>query len=132
MRLLLTLLVLASTPAAAQQIGKTKSGEPTFDGQPLSAIIQDLTAAAPLTRSSASYAIAALGPSAKAAVPALAKNLEDENASVRYSAAYALGELGPDAKDAVEPLRKALDDRSEDVAHMARKALKKITGEAVE
>lgn len=129
---LLALLVLATAPLAAQQVGKTKSGEPTFEGQPLSSLIQDLTAPAPLTRTAAAYNIAALGPSAKAAVPALAKNLEDENPTVRYTSALALGEIGPEAKAAVEPLRKLLDDRSDDVAHIARKSLKKITGEAVE
>jgi HEAT repeat protein len=127
-----TLVALAlAVPVAAQQVGKTKTGEPTFDGQPLSAIIADLGAQAPLTRVSAAYACAALGPSAKAAVPALLKNLEDENNAVRYSSALALGDIGPDASPAVETLRKLLDDRSDDVAHIARKSLKKITGEAV-
>ena len=127
----LAALLIATAPAAAQQVGKTKSGEPTFDGQPLSAIITDLTSAAPLTRVSAAYACAALGAAAKPAVPTLVRNLEDENSAVRYSSALALGDIGPEAKDAVEPLRKLLDDRSDDVAHIARKSLKKITGEAV-
>ena len=130
--ILLAALTLVAGPAAAQQVGHTASGEPTFDGQPLSSIIKDLTAAAPLTRTSAAYTISSLGAEAKAAVPALVGNLADENGSVRYSSAYALGEIGPDAKDAVEPLRKLLDDRNEDIAHMARKSLKKITGQAVE
>lgn len=128
---LVALLALAASPAAAQEV-KTVKGQATWDGRTLNEWIKDLSALAPYTRHSAAYAIAEFGPKAKPAVPALVKNLEDEQATVRYSSALALGAIGPAAKDAVEPLKKLLDDRNEDVAAIARKSLKQITGEAVE
>jgi HEAT repeat protein len=47
---------------------------------------------------------------AAAAVPVLAKALEDEDGRVRGSAAWGLGEIGPDAKEALAPLRQLLRD----------------------
>ena len=129
---LLGLLLLLAAPAAAQKKAKPAKGEPTYDGRPLSAWIEDLSALAPYTRHSAAYAIAEMGEKGAPAVPALIQNLSSEEATVRYSSTLALGDIGPAAKDAVEPLRKLLDDRNEDVAAMARKSLRKITGEAAE
>jgi hypothetical protein len=125
------LLVLAS-PAAAQKAKVAKGAEPSYDGRPLSAWTEELSAPSPYTRHSAAYAIASMGPKGAPAVPALIKGLEDSESSVRYACAIALREIGPDAKEAVEPLKKLLDDRSEDVVSMARKAIKSITGEVVE
>jgi predicted component of type VI protein secretion system len=125
------LLVLAS-PVVAQKAKVAKGVEPSYDGRPLSAWVEDLAGASPYTRHSAAYAIASMGPKAAPAVPALIKALGDSEPTVRYASAIALREIGPDAKAAVEPLRALLDDRSEDVVSMARKAIKAISGEVVE
>lgn len=130
LRLAGALLALAALPAAAQR--QQAAAEPAFDNRPLSAWIADLGAEAPYTRTAAAYAIASMGAAGKPAVPALVKNLSNENNAIRYSAALALGEIGPEAREAVDSLKVLLDDRSDDVAHIARKALRKITGEAVE
>lgn len=125
------LLALAIGPLAGQ--APPKGSEPSFDNRPLHEWIADLSGVAPYTRHAAAYAIASMGASAKAAVPALIKNLTDESSAVRYSSALALGEIGPDAADAVPALKAVVEeDRSDDVAHMARKALKRITGEVTE
>jgi HEAT repeat protein len=122
----LVLLALLATRAQAQ-----KSKEPSFDGRSLSSWVADLDAAAPYTRNKAAYAIGGMGASAKAAVPALIKVLNDQDAppTVRYPVCVALREIGPEAKEAVPALTAALDDRNEDVAAMARQALRHITGE---
>ncbi len=124
------LVLVASIPAAAQV--RKKGAEPSFDNRPLSAWIEDLTAAAPYTRVAAAYAIASMGAAAKPAVPTLIANLKDEESTVRYTSALALGEIGPGAAEAVPALEGLREDRNDDVAHMARKSLKRITGEASE
>ncbi len=119
-------------PAAKPKPRAHKTAEPRYDGRPLSAWISDLDGAAPLTRTSAAYAIASLGPQAVPAVPALIKALGDDVPAVRFPVAYALGEIGTGASDAVPALEKLLDDRNDDVVHIARKSLKKITGKSYE
>jgi HEAT repeat protein len=61
------------------------------------------------------FTLAAIGPGAKAAVPALIERLTDEKEDphVRYTAIYALGKIGPAASAAIDPLRKnfASDDK---------------------
>lgn len=120
-----------STKPAAKpaKVAKAASSDPVFQGRKLSEWVADLSAAAPLTRSQAAYAISALGPKAKSAVPALIKELDDPAPTARYPVIYALGEIGPDAKEAIPALQKLTDDRVEDIAHMAKKSIKKINGE---
>jgi HEAT repeat protein len=114
--------LLLAAPAAAQQ-------EPSFQGRPLRAWIEDLKAPAPETRNAAAYAISSMGPSAKAAVPALIQALNDDEASVRFPVCVALREIGPAASAAVPKLQEVKEnDRSDDVAFMAKKALKAIQG----
>lgn len=124
--------VLGSTTSLRAQSSARASAraaaEPTYDGRKLSEWVADLEGLAPVTRSTACYALAAMGPKAVKGVPALVKALADEVPAVRFPAAYALGEIGEAAVDAVPALEKLLDDRSDDVAHIARKSLKKITG----
>jgi HEAT repeat protein len=122
----LVLLAILAPRAQAQ-----KAKEPSFDGRSLSSWVADLSAAAPYTRNRAAYAIGGMGPSAKAAVPALIKVLNDQDApaTVRYPVCVALREIGPEAKEAVPALTAAMDDRNDDVAAMARQALRAITGE---
>ena len=64
-------------------------------------------------RYSSGKALGQIGPKAKAAVPALAQALKDEDEWVRANAAEALGRIGPEAKAAVPALIQAL--KNEDV-----------------
>jgi HEAT repeat protein len=115
--------LLLATPVAAQQ-------EPTFQDRPLRAWVAELKAQAPQTRSAAAYAISSMGPSGKAAVPALIEALGDEEATVRFPVCVALREIGPAAAAAVPKLQDVREnDRSDDVAFMAKKALRTIQGE---
>lgn len=79
-------------------------------------MIEYLEDADPVSRSDAAFAIAAIGPDAKTAVPALEKLLGDESAdaSVRYTVAYALGKIGP-AAAAAEPLLRSLVESDDDL-----------------
>lgn len=117
-------LAALAGPLAAQSV--PAATEPSFDGRPLHVWVADLKAAAPYSRTSAAYAIASMGPAARAAVPALIEALQDDVAAVRYPVAYALGEIGPGAEAAVPALEKLVDDPSDEVGFMARKALRKL------
>lgn len=79
-------------------------------------MIESLADSDPVSRSDAAFAIAAIGPDAKAAVPALEKLMGDESAdaAVRYTVAYALGKIGP-AAVAAEPLLRKLVDSDDDL-----------------
>jgi len=127
--MLLALLVVAPLTARAQtQIWLPQlTNDTTWDGRPLSAWIADLKEPAPYTRHKAAYTISALGPAAKAAVPALIEALKDPARTVRYAAAYALSEIGAGATEAIPALTEAEDDVDDDVVFMAKKAIKKIT-----
>ena len=116
--LLLTIPLFWVSSARAQK-------EPDFQGHPLHELIADLKAAAPMTRNSAAYSIAGIGPAAAPAVPALIEALHDQEASVRFPA---LREIGPAASAALPALEEALDDRNDDVAAMAKKAITAIKG----
>ncbi|MDA0254996.1 MAG: HEAT repeat domain-containing protein [Planctomycetota bacterium] len=94
----------------------------------LDAMVQGLADADPVYRADAAMAIAAIGPEATAAVPALEKLLGDESAeaSVRYTAAYALGRIGPAAKAAEPMLRKLAESDDELMATVAVWAALKV------
>ena len=82
-------------------------------------------------RWSAAWALASIGPQAKAAVPALAEMLTgDRDEKARWYAAYALSEIGTEARDAVPALLAALDDTDDDVRGYAVRALGRIGREA--
>ena len=63
-------------------------------------------------RCSAAEALGQIGPKAEAAVPALAKALQDKEEKVRQDAAVALGRIGPKAQAAAPALVEALKDKS--------------------
>ena len=94
----------------------------------LDQMITGLADADPVYRADAAMAIAAIGPQAEAAVPALEKLLGDESseASVRYTAAYALGRIGPAAKAAAPLLRKLVDADDDLMATVAVWAALKV------
>jgi HEAT repeat protein len=72
--------------------------------------------------------LAAIGPPASAAVPALQKILADdtEDSGTRYSAAYALGRIGSAAAPAMNTLRTLSDSADELMATVAVWAALKI------
>ncbi len=82
------------------------------------------------TRVDACAALAAIGPSAAAAVPTLEKLLADKEPSVREGAAQALGKIGPAASKASRTLSKLLADEDQLVAAATALALWRVTGEA--
>jgi HEAT repeat protein len=99
------------------------------DAQPaLEAMVAGLSDEDPGYRSNAAMAIAALGPRAKGAVPALEKMLGDEAAvpESRYTAAYALGSIGPEAVAAEPLLRKLAESEDELMATVGVWAALKI------
>jgi HEAT repeat protein len=75
----------------------------------------------------AARGLAAIGPEAHAAVPALARALRDKERQVSLEAATALGRIG---KDAVPELLKALDDGDGSVRHAAAYALGEVGADA--
>jgi HEAT repeat protein len=79
----------------------------------------------------AAIVLGMMGPSAKAAVPALTKALRHHDINVRREAAIALGKIGADAKAAIPALTKALDDSDINVCREATIALVKIGDDAV-
>ncbi|MFM9197332.1 MAG: HEAT repeat domain-containing protein [Planctomycetia bacterium] len=82
----------------------------------------------PSIRGDAAIAIAALGPDAAAAVPALENILTGGGATpaTKYPAAYALGRIGPAAKPALEELRSLTTSSDEVLATVAVWAALKI------
>ena len=77
-------------------------------------------------RMSGADALGAIGPEAKAAVPALAQALKDKDCDVRLYAAVALGKIGSEAGVAVPALIEALKDEDLCVRMGAEKALGEI------
>ncbi|MFM8414897.1 MAG: HEAT repeat domain-containing protein [Planctomycetota bacterium] len=82
----------------------------------LAEMIAGLADQDPVYRSDSAMAIAALGPEAVSAAPALEKLLADESVPppVRYTAAYGLGRIGPQAA-AAEPLLRKLAESDDDL-----------------
>jgi predicted Zn finger-like uncharacterized protein len=107
------------------------------------ALAEALSDTDPVVSNTAAFALAAIGPEADEAVPALIKALSNQNdEDLRMHAAYALGEIGakpkenakgkakeaPRAKkDAPPALKAALDDKRPSVRLHAAKALWEIT-----
>ena len=77
----------------------------------------------------AGWTLAAIGPDAADAVPALIEMLDDEH-YVRQTAVYALGTIGPSAKPAVTPLLRTLEDDSWLIRLKSAEALLKIDSES--
>ena len=77
----------------------------------------------PDNRAAAAAVLGDIGPEAEAAVPALARALEDSDDDVRRTSADALGDIGPAAEAAVPALARALDDTDASVRSNAATAL---------
>src|SRR4051794_21047534 len=85
----------------------------------------------PDVRFYAVWALAFVGPPARAATPSVAAALSDTSAQVRRKAAYALGRIDADAKVVVPALVTALHDPDADVRQAAEGALPKMGKAAV-
>ena len=72
-----------------------------------------------------------MGPTAKAAVPALVDALQGADAPLRADIHYAFGAIGPDALPAVPALVRSLDDEDQEVHISACYALGRIGPQAV-
>lgn len=77
-------------------------------------------------RAEAAAIIARIGPKAKAAVPALAKALADDNPETRNEVLFALAAIGPAAKSALPQIADALGDSEAAVRYGACYALGRI------
>jgi HEAT repeats len=90
-------------------------------------IVERLTHSSnPAVRSDAAAELAAIGPEAAAAIPALIEALKDQEARVRYTAAGALGAIGPEAAPALLALIEALKDQDTAVRTLAANTLTDI------
>jgi HEAT repeat protein len=126
-----TLILALSTGNAAAQ-GGAGGAEPVSRGRPLSEWITDLKADAPSVRNAAAYEIASLGPSAKAAVPALIAALDDPDPAVRFPVTVALGEIGPEATAAVPRLKQMMfEEINDEIAAGAKRAIRHIQPSAL-
>ena len=76
--------------------------------------------------------LGSIGPTAKAAVPALVAELKDDHVQLRKSAAEALGQIGPAAKSAIPRLVAALEDEDDETREWAADALGYIGPAAVQ
>lgn len=125
-------LILALTAGSASAQNAAGGEDPVSRGRPLSEWIADLKAAAPSVRNAAAYEIASLGPSAKAAVPALIEALDDPDPAVRFPVTVALGEIGPDAAAAVPRLKQMMfEEINDEIAAAARRAIRRIQPSAL-
>ena len=126
-----TLILALSTGSASAQNAATGS-EPDARGRPLHELIADLKADAPQVRNAAAYDIAGLGPSAKAAVPALIEALDDPDPAVRFPVTVALGEIGPGAAAAVPKLKQMMfEEINDEIAASAKRAIRHIQPSAL-
>lgn len=117
---IIPVLLLAATTVAAQAGKAGSEPEPEYRGVPLREYVRDLDADRPRTRQLAAEAIGAMGPRAKAAVPALEKMLDSSDVEDRLAAIMALARIGPDAVEAAPKLRKlAKSDPDEAVRQAA-------------
>ena len=81
---------------------------------------------APLARQNAGLALAAVGPEACTATPALTEALSDPEWAVRRQSALALGAIGPAAKPALPALKRLEADPQKPVRDAAKKAREQI------
>jgi HEAT repeat protein len=94
--------------------------------QSLAALLSDES---PYARRYAAWSLAALGPSAREAVPALLHALKDREVWARHAAACALAQiLGAEAKDAVPVLLEALQDKENTVARSRQMYVEALAG----
>ena len=99
------------------------------DAQAMPVLIQLLNEGNEPTRAAAAEAIGKMGPAAAAAVPDLAKAINDKDYNVSWNALSALDGIGPDAKEAVPALIARLESGEKSLDYMVVNALESITGQ---
>lgn len=126
------LALVVTAGSASAQNGAAAAQESPTRVRPLSELIADLKAAAPVIRNAAAYEIAGMGPAGAEAVPALIEALDDAMAAVRFPVTVALGEIGPGAAAAVPRLKLMMEeDLNDEVAAAARRAIRHIQPSAL-
>jgi HEAT repeat protein len=122
------LLAIAAASAVAQSVAGAPGQAPAGAAAPaaLAKHIEDLQNVDWEVRVKALEAIAALGPAAASAVPALKEAVADGTTMVRCIACNALGAIGAGARPAMAALREALEDEILDVRYDAWAAIGKI------
>lgn len=106
-RALLALVVFSGCLAG---VLAQEPAEERYKNKPTSFWVKRLAAPEAPARREAIQAIAAIGPSARSAVPALLRALDDDDEAIRLEAIKALGPIGAEAKEAVPVLLRALND----------------------
>jgi HEAT repeat protein len=101
-------------------------GEPSYEGQSLSAWQQQLKADNYMARARACRALGSIGAPAKDSVPELIHCLDDAQYMVRLEAIQALGYLGDAARPALPRLLEITRDPNPELGHAARLAIKHI------
>ena len=126
-----TLRVKLADPAVRTNILEVLAGLGPAAKPALDDLVKELGDADAEHASEAAVAIAAIGPDAAAAVPALQRLVADKKAApgLRYSAAYALGRIGPAAKETVTDLRGLTETEDELMATVAVWAALKVAPE---
>lgn len=81
-------------------------------GDAVDPLIAALSDAEPAVRTAAAKALAAIGPDASRATPALMRALDDRDERVRVAAARALGQIGPAAHEAIPALLQVLREEA--------------------
>jgi HEAT repeat protein len=130
-RTALALAALLACGLAPRASAAPIDNDPEYKGRPLSAWLKDLDSRDADARVAALKAVAALGPAAAAATPALIEALGDRSAYVRRLAADALGAIGPDARAAAVPLARLATDPDDRLRWAAGEALGRLGPEAV-
>ncbi len=118
------LVILSSISSALSAQGAR--AQPFTRGRPLSEWVAQTEHYIPELRREAVKSIAALGPGAVSAVPALIRATRDENAEVRYWAVEGLRKIGPPAKEASAALTVVLADDIRPNQEAARRAIETI------
>jgi HEAT repeat protein len=117
---LLLLAAIGLPRAAAQE--PSASSDASYDGQPASVYIEQLTSEDDNVRRRAAYILGQIGPPANGAIPALATALTDGQMEIRWYAIDALGQFGPSAAEAVPAIIKSLEAKLNDATVRRRGA----------
>ncbi len=115
------LAVIALVPLLFVACGKGGSGKVNVAEK-----IEALKSPDLALRTDALADLAAAGPKAEPAIPALIPLLKDPDKDMRRLAAYALGEIGPKAKSAIPELKELLKDGDMSVIQAAGNAMRSI------
>ncbi len=114
---------LLATCAIFLPLDFSRAAEPAADVAKLTA---QLASSERDARREAGHLLEKLGPSAKPALPALIKALEDSDKQVWANAFAAISAIGPDAADAIPALMNALDLRKSNDSRERDKAQKRM------